>query len=350
MWTSAWRTNLPFLSHKKDHFRLIIIHCCSQVACVFVLFSRRGVSICSKKCWALCVCVVIYPPAFHSHALSAFSQAHSDSQSSARRMPVVITGPPLGLTLAEVPPPRPADLSTSLICFMSPEPPPPSTSLLPCWNFTLKFLLLHPTDPDESERMKYRLWTGIFCACRSCLEHILHRGTLWGASSSPNALSESSHKLCVECNVCCVILDTNTWSFVQWKTIGALCVISSLVFRGRCWSSAHVLVCVYAYYVLDLCVFLCVCPSVRSPSLRLLPSVPLIPECVSNGRSRCSALLDSAPRESSSVCVCVSVGMSFSHGGFRSSEWGAVQDLTLQKGREGKAAPGWRYPPLAACS
>ena len=50
-------------------------------------------------------------------------------------------------------------------------------------------------------------------------------------------------------------------------------------------------------------------PSVHSLSPSLLPSVPLIPECVTNGRSRCSALLCSSPRDPSSVymCVCVCV-------------------------------------------
>ena len=60
---------------------------------------------------------------------------------------------------------------------------------------------------------------------------------------------------------------------------------------------------VYAYYFLDG-YFACVYPSVHSLSPSLLPSVPLIPECVTNGRSRCSALLCSSPGDSSSVCVC----------------------------------------------
>lgn len=97
---------------------------------------------------------------------------------------------------------------------------------------------------------------------------------------------------------------------------------------------------------------MCVCPSVHSLSPSLLPSVPLIPECVTNGRSRCSAVLHSASGDPSSVCVraCACVCMSASHWGFRSCEKGAVQDAVLQKGREGMEAVGRRYPPLAACS
>lgn len=102
------------------------------------------------------------------------------------------------------------------------------------------------------------------------------------------------------------------------------------------------------FWVDIVCVSVPVC--ILSPSL--LPSVPLIPECVTNGRSRCSALLHSASGDPSSVCVraCVSVCMYASHWGFRSCEKGAVQDAVLQKGREGREAVGRSYPPPEACS
>lgn len=56
---------------------------------------------------------------------------------------------------------------------------------------------------------------------------------------------------------------------------------------------------------------MCVCafPSVHSLPPSLLPSVPLIPECVTNGRSRCSALLCLFPGDSSSVCAYVCMYM-----------------------------------------
>lgn len=90
----------------------------------------------------------------------------------------------------------------------------------------------------------------------------------------------------------------------------------------------------------------CVDPSVHSLSPSLLPSVPLIPECVTNGRSRCSALLCSSPGDPSSMCalacahVCMCMCTYSSHGGFRICEKGAVQDPVLQKGREGRGAVG----------
>lgn len=82
----------------------------------------------------------------------------------------------------------------------------------------------------------------------------------------------------------------------------------------------HVFVYVYAYYSLHI---VCVpYPSVHSLSPSLLPSVPLIPECVTNGRSRCSALLCSSPGDSSSASahMCACVCMYFPPGGFRSCE------------------------------
>lgn len=79
-------------------------------------------------------------------------------------------------------------------------------------------------------------------------------------------------------------------------------VLASCFNLSRCLS-ARACVCVC------LCIFLsgysvCVYPSAHSLSPSLLPSVPLIPECVTNGRSRCSALLCSASGDPSSVCVC----------------------------------------------
>lgn len=102
---------------------------------------------------------------------------------------------------------------------------------------------------------------------------------------------------------------------------------SKLQFVSLLWFSCHlsVFVYVYAYYFLDI---VCVYPYVHSLSLSssLLPSVPLIPECVTNGRSRCSALLCSITGDFSSVCVhgcvreCMCICVYSSHGGFRSCD------------------------------
>lgn len=88
----------------------------------------------------------------------------------------------------------------------------------------------------------------------------------------------------------------------------------------------------------------CVHPSVHSPSPCLLPSVPLIPECVSNGRSRCSAPLRSAPR-GLLFHVCVHVLLSL--GGLGAVSEGAVQDPVLQKERGERYAGGTRLSQLA---
>lgn len=67
-----------------------------------------------------------------------------------------------------------------------------------------------------------------------------------------------------------------------------------------------------------LCVFMQITFWMLSAaSLSVSPAVcALILQCVSNGRSRCSALLSSAPWDSSSMCACTYS----SHQGFRSSE------------------------------
>lgn len=67
--------------------------------------------------------------------------------------------------------------------------------------------------------------------------------------------------------------------------------------------------CVHSIvYVCECLLFIIFCVECisASPSVHsLLPSVPLIPECATNGRSRCSALLLVSPGIISLACMCV---------------------------------------------
>lgn len=115
------------------------------------------------------------------------------------------------------------------------------------------------------------------------------------------------------------------------------------VFASLFWFSCHLLA--LACVCVCLCILLsgysvCVYPSVHSLSPSLLPSVPLIPECVTNGRSRCSALLCSSPGESSSVCVCACIPLI---GGLGAVSRGLSRILSSRRGG-GKGSGGQAVP------
>lgn len=97
--------------------------------------------------------------------------------------------------------------------------------------------------------------------------------------------------------------------------LARVCVHSRMLFSARMW-----------------------CASIpeRRLSLSLSPSVPLIPERVTNGRSRCCALLCPPPRERSSVCVCT---YSLSWGGLGSLRRGLSKMLLSR--REGRVSARW---------
>lgn len=179
-----------------------------------------------------------------------------------------------------------------------------------CLTIVLLWIILRNTDV----RIRIsRLWLGLYVCCMLILSHTLtytHCGCRvvicylcehkQKHSSIPSSFDKSEMKICFAASLntppCfCLLLQ------VELPCVSAcmcLCMFMHITF----WMD---IVC--------MCVCVCVYPSVHSLSPSLLPSVPLIPECVTNGRSRCSALLRSAPGDPSSVCVrvCVHVFLSW---------------------------------------